>query len=303
MLDLHITYKGGMLMEIRRIVAIVMYLLIMGSIVYFATLNLRENVEIKRQYTRVLETKELLLNIAFFIVAISIVTLLFSLLVKKEKTHMISAILLAILMYLSFYSLYSLCEMMRCTRYFVPLVLINTILWLMVIILRGHELVQYVHEVLLVGTGTLTGIIMATVIPERLLIALLLFLSIYDIISVRVGLIKLLMDKTLSKIHEEHLEGPIIKTLDLRDPISLATAYVGLANIGIGDIICYAIMMSMYGISFGEGFSILALMTIVVGSLALYYLMRKYEMKYAPGLPIPIIISLALYFLLKFYYS
>ena len=289
-------------MEIRRAVALIIYLFITGSVVYFATSNLRVNTEIKRQYTRVLEMKELLLNVAFFIITISIITIVFSLLVKKEKTHMISAMLLVILIYLSFYSLYSLCEITGYTEYSIPLFLTNTILWLIVIVLRGHEIIQYVHEVLLVNTGTLTGIMMTTVIPERLLIMLLLLLSIYDVVSVRVGLIKLLMDKTLSKVHEEHLERRAIRTLDLRDPISLATAYIGLANIGIGDIICYTIMMAMYGISFGGRFSILALIIIIIGSIVLYYLMRKYELKYAPGLPIPIILSLAVYVFLKFYY-
>ena len=60
--------------------------------------------------------------------------------------------------------------------------------------------------------------------------------------------------------------------------------------------------MAMYGISFGGRFSILALIIIIIGSIVLYYLMRKYELKYAPGLPIPIILSLAVYVFLKFYY-
>lgn len=286
-------------MDKYRVSALILYLIITSTVTYAILLKL-PSTKIRSQVIRIPGAHELGINLAFFIIAIILITTIFSILVRKGGLRILSAIFLLTLLYLSFYSLLFICSISGAEVWKLPFTISIAVLWTLLIAFRRHIVSYYIHEVLLLITGILTGTMMAVMFPEILSILVLLLLSVYDIISVRMGFIKMLMDKVAPEPIEENEEKP--REFSLANPVLLATAYIGLASLGIGDIICYSMMMTLYGIAFNPMCSFIAFITINSGIVLLYMLMKKFKLRYAPGLPIPTILSLTVYGILKLYY-
>lgn len=85
--------------------------------------------------------------------------------------------------------------------------------------------------------------------------------------------------------------GPLSKA-----PLPLALSLeVGNTVIGIGDVIFYALITSSLFIHKGPYYGLLALLTIELGALASYRLLKRRPL--LPGLPIPLLLSLPLFLL------
>ncbi len=78
------------------------------------------------------------------------------------------------------------------------------------------------------------------------------------------------------------------------------TAYVGLLNIGIGDVMAYSLLISVAHLLLRRADLVgMVFVSVVLGLISTLWLMRKMRLKYAPGLPLPLALGLVLTAILR----
>jgi hypothetical protein len=154
------------------------------------------------------------------------------------------------------------------------LVIVMSILITVLLDLIIFKFIKY-RSVVIICLGGALGVFFSFLIPLYSAIAILVFLSIYDIFAVYRG--------PVGKIAEagvDHFPGLSYAFKDMQ--------------MGLGDLVFYAVLMGTMFFSFPSSIlpAIMSLVGICIGAVITFYMLEKKEV--FPGLPFPIILGLAL---------
>jgi len=154
------------------------------------------------------------------------------------------------------------------------LVIVMSILITVVFDLIIFKFVKY-RSAAIICVGGALGVFFSFLIPLYSTIAILVFLSIYDIFAV--------------------YRGPVgkIAQADLDQFPGLSYAFKDM-QMGLGDLVFYAVLMGTMYFSFSSSIlpAIMSLVGICIGAVMTFFMLEKKEI--FPGLPFPIMLGLAL---------
>jgi len=241
-------------------------------------------------------------ELSWFIFIISLSSLLIFLLARSRRIPLLVAVFAFFVVFLSFTSSYTISYLLiedQVISIFLSLLVI--LLWSLVFILKNDYLARALSSSLVLLTGSLAGIVFVIVVPIYVTIVFLVFLCIYDLFSVRYGHLKELMKALLvnEKLKKEEVTFSRITT-KIRSPLFFITAYAGLMNVGIGDVMSYVMLNCIASLFSGVYGTSLVFISITLGFLLTYKLMIKLKLAYAPGLPLPILFGLITIGILRF---
>lgn len=142
-----------------------------------------------------------------------------------------------------------------------------------------------------IAVGSLTGSIIAAMVPPISLMAMLAAAAAYDIYAVYRGPLKRLLDRIPkdlpSQNREEGSRSP--------SPLTPFTVNIGGVALGMGDVVLYGALSSLALLT--PTLDILRVLLVVPSAIVGVALTLKLVEKkgYAPALPLPIALSLAVY--------
>lgn len=144
-----------------------------------------------------------------------------------------------------------------------------------------------------IAVGSLTGAVIAAMVPPISLVAMLAAAAAYDLYAVYKGPLKRLLDgiprDSPSQSEGAEGRGP--------SPLTPFTVNIGGVALGMGDVVLYGALSSLALLT--PTFDVLRMLLVVPSAIAGMGLTLKLLEKrgYAPALPLPISLSLAVYFI------
>jgi hypothetical protein len=155
---------------------------------------------------------------------------------------------------------------------------------------------NFYHSVSLIITTCSVGALLGTVFNLLQISVILILFSIYDVFSVFFGPI----GKISKELNQRGNYDESAKGIDPNIDLTLYGLFLkmGSIEIGIGDLVFYSVLVSNIAMQ-GLFYYLLVLVGLLIGFFLTIYMTRKYTV--FPGLPIPILISLSLVWLFKYF--
>ncbi|MCD6510135.1 MAG: hypothetical protein J7L11_07125 [Thermoprotei archaeon] len=226
-------------------------------------------------------------DLAYLLFIVVLSSLMIFFLARFRRLSLLSLLFSFFSIFLSFMAPYSILSLIVGEGLLSILVSMTMpMLWLIAFRLEHPKVALLISSILVMLTGSLSGLVFTLLMPLYVVILFLIVLSLYDYISVRSGPLKRLMELvplSRDKGSISSLKGT---------PLFFVTAYIGIMNIGIGDIMSYTMLSCISLFLIGIHGAVFSFLLLLSGLFITYLIMTRMKLKYAPGLPLPLLMGL-----------